>query len=174
VGFTLATAAAAGLHAPTGAWIATLALGALCVLAAGLQHRREGRVSGGTPDGIVGAKAADVHAHQIRMDTLSRRRTLGQHMFAPIDRFDESSDDIDAFFAVNRQVHEWAAGVRDTLTNESWELVSLFDSDVGMPDKYDPVSDDGSIQTYAGNLRRELSRRLLRLDQIIERLGRGH
>ena len=39
----LATAAAAALKAPTGVWIAMLVLAGLCLIAAGLQHWREGK-----------------------------------------------------------------------------------------------------------------------------------
>lgn len=41
--FTCATAAIAALHAPKGVWIATLILAAICLIAAGLNHWREGK-----------------------------------------------------------------------------------------------------------------------------------
>lgn len=47
MGFTCATAAAAGLHAPHVVWIATLILAAICLVTAGVQHWREGRHSAG-------------------------------------------------------------------------------------------------------------------------------
>ncbi len=40
----LATAGSAALHAPPGVWIALLLAAGMCLIAAGLQHWREGRM----------------------------------------------------------------------------------------------------------------------------------
>ncbi len=119
----------------------------------------------------AGATKSQVTLPPYFVDRLARRRTLGQMMFNVIRNVDTS--DLESFFAVSRQVGEWERGVSGQLAKQSWEMASLFASDVGLPDKYDPIdARDGSIQGYAEDLHRELSRRLLRLDEIIEKCER--
>lgn len=106
---------------------------------------------------------------QILIASLARRRTLGRYIFDDIDRID--LDSLDSYFEVTSQVFDWRMAIHDSLAKYSWVHASLFDSDVGLPDKYDPITETkGSIRLYAENLRRELSRRLMRLDQVIEKI----
>lgn len=183
VAMTLATAAAAGLHAPTGVWIATLATAVVLMVVAGLQHRHEGGVSTDAaaahtdPPSTFNPPGSPPHSFPSLADELEHLRGEGITVLEEVgptsgggtpgaEKRDRQARP-DVLAEDKQKVARWTRETGHVVERKLPEFTLFFYGDDDQPIPLEP-------DTTREQLASCMDARLTSLDQIIRAVRRGH